>query len=341
VNIMRDIPIKNIYYLVLYAWNQVKNKNDFADKGTETIGSINDVLIDIFLIEVEKLTKKGIRKEYISDVYRSRFIKGKIHISETIRQSNKMVVSEYDEFDSDHLLNQLIKTYLMKLYSIDTPYKKRIRRLLLHFEAVSLIEVTPSILKRIHYTRLTAEYRFPVEVGMLLYENAIPSNKGKDVVFHEILEDEEMMSHLFERFIFNYYRLHFPYKVERRQHKWDLIPIANSNYSLIPTMNTDVEIQTSASQIIIDAKYYRDAFMRNFSKESFRSSHMYQMTSYMRKQPSTEKVTQGILMYPSNGYEFYEQYYDKNGDILSFKTINLAKDWKEIEADLAEIFNEE
>jgi len=336
---MRNIPIKNIYYIVLYAWNQVKHKSTFSDRGIEEIDSINDVLLDIFLSEIERLTKKGLRKEYVTDTHHSRFIKGKIDISETIRQTNQMIVSEYDEFELNHPLNQMLKAYLQKLYYVDTPQKKRIRRLLIPFESVASVEVTPALLKGIHYNRLTAEYRFPMEIGGLLYNYAIPKESGADLVFHEILEDEEVMSHLFESFILNYYRIHFPYSVKRRQHYWDLTPVSNSNFSLIPTMNTDVEIETPTGNIIIDAKYYRSAFTRYFNKERFRASHMYQMTAYMQKRTSTEKQTCGILMYPSNGYEFYEQYRDSDGNILSFKTVNLAKDWQHIETDLAEIFS--
>jgi len=340
VRMMRNIPIKNIYYIVLYAWDRVKHQANFADRGIEKIDSINDVLLDIFLHEVEQLTKKGLRSEYVTDIHHSRFIKGKIHINETIRQTNQMIVCEYDEFELDHPLNQILKAFLQKLYYIDTLEKKRIRRLLLHFESVTSIDVTPALFKGIHYTRLTAEYRFPIEVGKLLYEHAIPSEKGSELTFHEIMENEEVMSDLFERFIFNYYRIHFPYVVQRRQHRWDLMPLGESNFDLIPTMNTDVEIQTPTMQFIIDAKFYQSAFTRYFDKERFRSSHMYQMTSYMQKRTSTEKQTKGILMYPSNGYEFYEQYRTGDGNILSFKTVNLAKDWKYIEADLADIFVE-
>ena len=43
-------------------------------------------------------------------------------------------------------------------------------------------------------------------------------------------------------------------------------------------------------------------------------------------------------MYPSNGYEFYEQFRDQDGNVLSFKTINMVKDWQTIKGDLAEVF---
>lgn len=67
-----------------------------------------------FLTEVERLIKTGLRKEYISNVYESRFIKGKIYINETIRKTNGKIVSEYDEFEENHLLNQLLKVFLRK-----------------------------------------------------------------------------------------------------------------------------------------------------------------------------------------------------------------------------------
>lgn len=336
---MRKVPIKNIYYIILYAWDRVKDKSVILPKGIEEIDSMNDVLLDLFLNEVEELTRKSLRREYVSNVHQSRFIKGKINISETIRQTNQMIVSEYDEFDLNHELNQILKTYLQKLYYVDTSQKKRIRRLLINFESVETIEITFNMLKRIIYNRLNVEYRFPIEIGGLLYEQAIPSEIGGALSFYEIMEDEEVMSNLFENFIFNYYRFHYPeFVVGRRIYRWNLKPIGNSNYGLIPTMNTDVEVETPTTKIIIDAKYYRSAFTKNHEKKSFRSDNMYQIKAYMNKQSSTEKQIKGILMYPSNHYEFDEQFHDEDGNILAFKTINLEKNWESIKNDLAEIF---
>lgn len=48
VCIMSDIPIRNIYYIILYAWDHVKHKDVYENKGTEKIDSINDVLVDVF-----------------------------------------------------------------------------------------------------------------------------------------------------------------------------------------------------------------------------------------------------------------------------------------------------
>lgn len=105
-------------------------------------------------------------------------------------------------------------------------------------------------------------------------------------------------------------------------------------------MNTDVEIETPTEKIIIDAKYYSSAFTKHHEKESFRSEHMYQMKAYMNTQSATEKQVKGILLYPSNHYEFYDRFHDEDGNILAFKTINLAKNWQSIKNDLTEIFTD-
>ena len=57
---MNNIPIKNIYYLILYAFGAVKSKDTITTKDLEKSASFNDVLIKIFISEVEKIIRKRI-----------------------------------------------------------------------------------------------------------------------------------------------------------------------------------------------------------------------------------------------------------------------------------------
>lgn len=338
VRIMRKVPIRNIYNIVLYAWGNVKHKNIYQHKSIEKIGSLNEVLVDMFLTEVERLTKAGLRKEYMTNIHESRFIKGKIHINKTIRKTNRMIVSEYDEFKENHLLNQLLKVFLDRIYYTENIDRKRVGRLMLHFSNVDLIKLTHYKWKSVQYNRLTKHYQFPLGLGKIIYEHSIPAEDNEKFIFHHIMENEETMSTLFEKFILNYYDYHYDYEVKSRRYNWELLPIEESNWSLIPRMETDIQIMTDNEQIVIDAKYYRSAFVKSYGKERFRSSHMYQLKTYMDKIKESSPKVRGILIYPSNGYDFYEQYKMKDGSIIAFKTINLAKQWHEIEADLAAIF---
>src|SRR5699024_11116223 len=85
-------------------------------------------------------------------------------------------------------------------------------------------------------------------------------------------------------------------------------------------------------------KYYRFAFTKYHEKKSYISNNMYQIKAYIEAQKPTKKQIKGVLLYPSNPYEFYDQFCDEEDNIIAFKTINLGKDWSSIEEDLAEIF---
>lgn len=146
------------------------------------------------------------------------------------------------------------------------------------------------------------------------------------------------MGTLFEKFILNYYRNHYNYEIRSRNYEWNLISVADSEWSYIPRMETDVQILMEEEHIIIDANYYRSAFTNNCGKSSFRSGHMYQLKAYMDKIKDSSKKVRGILVYPSNGYDFYQQYKEPDGSIIAFKTINLAEDWQKVEQDLTDIF---
>ena len=70
---MNEIPIKNIYYMVLYAWDKIDNKDLLNDKSLEKLQSSNEVIIELFLNEVI---------DYLSKVYMVSIMK--IHIIQSI-----------------------------------------------------------------------------------------------------------------------------------------------------------------------------------------------------------------------------------------------------------------
>jgi len=340
---MREIPIENIYYIVLYAWDKIKNKNRYISQGTEHIGNLNDVLLDIFLKEVGRLSKRGLYGEYIEDNHETAFIKGKVNIRESLYYIPPKLSCRYDEFSKNNQMNQLLKAILFHLYytkEILLPFKKRIKALLLEFQDVDDYPLHKTSFQNLSYNRLNRDYTFPIDVGYLLFQHAIPKDKGSGNTFLTIDRDEEQMNMLFEHFLKNFYKVHTNYHVSSKKYIWDLHPIGNSDMDLIPTMQTDVQIQTPTEKIIIDAKYYKSAFTFHFDKKRFISNHMYQMNAYLakNKHDSEDALLRGILIYPSNGYEFHERFLSDEGYTMEFKTVNLNKKWTDIERDLFGIF---
>ena len=333
---MNSIPIENIYYMILYAWNKVNNKDLITNKGMENIDSINNLIVELFLIEVARICKKGLYGEYVDNDHATEYIKGKINIKESIYLIEPKMGCRYDEFSRNNKTNKILKAILNKLYfmqEINNKSKKKIRSLLLEFHEIENMILEEKDFKTINYNRLNRDYKFPIDLGYLIYMNSIPTEEEGINKFIEINRDEETMSSIFEEFLRNFYKRHTDYQIRSRNYTWDVKPLGNSNMNLIPLMKTDIEIERPKEKIIRDAKYYKDAFTCGYGIKKFISSHMFQITAYLRKNINNNesRSLRGILIYPSNGYNFSERFISKEGYTIEFKTINLNNKWYEIE----------
>ena len=78
-----------------------------------------EIFISMFLEELSKLIQKGIKSDYVQKEENLKFLKGKLKISEQIKQNSvhkERFFVQYEEFSSDRVENRLIKTTLEYLY---------------------------------------------------------------------------------------------------------------------------------------------------------------------------------------------------------------------------------
>ena len=201
---MREIPIKNIYYMALYAWDKIDNKDILNDKSLEKLENSNEVIIELFLNEVSKLAKKGLYGEYNENVYNTKYIRGKIQIQESIKLIKPNLICQYDEFSKNNVLNQIIKTTLIRvsrLRNINFNLKRKANSLLLEFNEIQEVLFSKDLLNNIYYNQLNKDYRFAIDLAVFIYNNSIPAEKYGSYKFIEIFKDEEKMSTIFESFI--------------------------------------------------------------------------------------------------------------------------------------------
>lgn len=334
---MNEIPIKNIYYMVLYAWDKVKNVSNVVEKQIEGLRDFNDVIIELFLNEVSQILKKGIGREYVNIDDQAKFIKGKIDISKSIKLIQPNLICHFDEYSDDILLNQIIKTILLRVIRIQgvkVEHKKRARTFLLQFTNVKIISLSDMILSKTSFNKLNKVYEYAIDLGFLIYKNSTPTEKDGNYKFIDIMKDEEQISGIFEEFLKNFYKMHSIYSVDRKHYHWDWEPIGNSNIELLPRMETDIELTLDTTKIVIDAKYYRDAFSSRLGTRKLISNNIYQMQAYINQNIGKFHILRGILMYPSNGYEINERFCSKMGYSIEFRTINLNMEWEKIESRL-------
>src|SRR5699024_8783619 len=108
---------------------------------------------------------------------------------------------------------------------------------------------------------------------------------------------DENIEMLFERFVLEYYKYHYPHlKVHRPHVKWHLVgEDFNEGMTFLPQMKTDIKLSYQEKSLIIDTKFYGQ-ILSDFEK--YKSINLYQIFSYVKNEDvnRTGNVS-GMLLY--------------------------------------------
>ncbi|AJD92959.1 5-methylcytosine-specific restriction enzyme subunit McrC [Jeotgalibacillus malaysiensis] len=296
-----NIPIRNIYYMLSYAY-QTLNLSEYKQIGTEDFKNVKELYAEILSIGITVLIRGGLSKDYMSVEETPNVIKGKIDINTTIKKNtlvNKKVAVVYDEFSEDILLNQIIKgtlLYLAHSNKINHKMRKSFYGLLPYFTDVTAVELDLRLWKNVKYNRQNIRYQFIVDVCRYLYEELLFDESSTSQIMKE-LKDEQRLSSLYEKFIYAFFKRESDYKVSRPQIQWD---VDDGFKEALPIMQTDLILQKDHKTLIADAKFYSENMVARFEGgvAKQKSSNLYQIFSYINnwKKGPDEKVA-GMLIY--------------------------------------------
>jgi 5-methylcytosine-specific restriction enzyme subunit McrC len=110
---------------------------------------------------------------------------------------------------------------------------------------------------------------------------------------------------------------------------------------MLPSMLTDISLRSPEHTLIIDAKYYSKTFQTHHGKTSINSGNLYQIYSYLKSlelEEGNDKYASGMLLYPVVNSQVSHSYVI-DGHQINIETIDLAQDWREIEANLIGLLN--
>lgn len=343
-----SIPIQNIYYLLCYAWNKLDEKDKVSisfDDETELANLFAKLLIGSSTM----LLKQGFERSYIPVTEERAGIRGKLEVSASIKANSferLKAVCSFDEYSADIIHNQILKTTLFRLLhtdNLDSTLKEKIRKLLQMFPSIQIIELSPASFRKVKIHRNNRFYEFIMNICRMIYDYSLPTETKGKWLFTDFTRDEKQMAHLFENFVFRFYKIEMPHlKAKRRHIEWNFHSDNSDDKRYLPLMKTDITLEGAQPKIIIDAKYYQQTMRENYGKESIKSENLYQLFSYLlHQQDSSEEslTTKGILLYPTIKEEYNLHYsYDKHQ--LKVKTINLNTNWKRIRQRLIDIVSE-
>ena len=161
------IKIKNIYYMLSYAFQNLQQKK-YKTCETEDFDNVRDLFAEILIKGISQEVKRGLGKEYILKQSQLSNPKGKFNITESIKNSaiqKKQLVCEYDEFSINSYLNRIIKTTSLLLIksNISLERKKSLKRLMIYFNEVK--ELNPFTINwKIQFNKNNQTYKMLIHI---------------------------------------------------------------------------------------------------------------------------------------------------------------------------------
>lgn len=266
-----------------------------------------EIFISMFLEELTKLVQKGIKSDYVQKEENLKFLKGKLKISEQIKQNSvhkERFFVQYEEFNSDKIENRLIKTTLEYLYkkSKSNKNQQRIREFLFVFDEIKISHNIKTDFEKIKLNRQMKDYeQVLLWCKTFLLENSFSPYKGNDIAFALLFD----MNLLFESYVYDYLRKNGKFENIKNQDKKHHLAYENQNgkFALKP------DIVIDEGKIIVDTKWKILSLEK--SNQGISQSDMYQLYAYGTKYENCEKL---YLIYPKDEVErgnLYHYYEDK------------------------------
>lgn len=335
------IKVKNIYYMLAYAF-QVLNEDGYKDIQTEEFEYVADLLSAILIKGVSNQIKRGLGREYVQISEAVSSTHGKIDIASSLKSQSiltKKLVCSYDEFSENFKLNQILKTTMkLLLLSKEVSLKNKVtlKKLIIYFSNVDEIELKFIHWETLKYNRNNATYKMLMNIcylvvkGMLLTEENGKSKLAKYI-------DDQKMHRLYEKFVLEYYRKHFPeFNPTASFVTWD---VEGGNLELLPVMKSDITLTHNGKTLIIDTKYYGHIYQTNYDKKSFHSNNIYQIFTYVKnKDMNNSRNVSGILLYAQTDNEAEpDSDFMMGGNMIGIRSLDLNRDFEDIKEKLNDI----
>lgn len=340
-----SIFIKNIYYMLSYAFQSINQGEDERIE-KEEFNNVLNLFAAVLSRGIAVQLKHGICRDYINRHENIPVMHGKINIQNTIKnriQYKQLLSCEFDELSENNIFNQILKStaiLLIKSRDVKPEYRDLLKKQMMYFSEVDQTELMSVKWINLRFHINNQSYRILISICQLLVEGMIqqPDEKG-EYKFAEFIDDQRMCR-LYEKFLLEYFTRHFPkLSVSAAQIPWAL---DDGVGTMLPAMQTDITIENGNTVLIIDAKYYSHTTQVQYDKHTVHSSNLYQIFTYVKNRDyqfgDTEHCVSGMLLYARTDEEIQpDQEYQMSGNRINVKTLDLNTEFREIAEQLNSI----
>lgn len=353
---VQRIPIRNVWYLLLYAWDLARWR-DTTMGSVEASGSLLGLLARVLAGTTRQLLRRQLRRAHLDFRDEIRGIRGRVDFATSLKRmcfERGKAYCRFPELSIDTLKNRIIRVTLHRLASdsrlvsaggsTEGDLRHELRAVVSEMDGVELSPITGADFSRVQLGSSDRDYAVPLAICALVQRLQMPEEQVGDHAMVALLGDEITFHRLFERFVLNFYRHHLKaYDVTRESLSWH----DELGCALVPRMHTDVTITGKRApyrRLVVDTKYsIRTLAQSQHRGERFKSDNLYQIYAYLRTQEhrsDAHAAAEGMLLYPTTGRELDEAMFVQRHRIR-VATVDLSRPWPEIEERLLSLVDAE
>lgn len=335
----RRIPIRNLYYLLCYAWDVLDERDDALVSELDGLSHV-ELLAKVLTISAQRLWRRGLDRGYQTAAEDVRSPRGRLDVPQMVArrlQDRGLAACRFDELSHDVLHNQIIASTarrLVALPDLDDKIRDGLISLSRTLGEVSTIQVRAATFAQLQLHGRLGRYRLPIHVCELIHAQLVVDETTGKLHFRDYVEDDKQMARLFEAFVRNFYDRELAgWSVKSDAIQWELKAITPGAAQYLPRMLTDISLRGEGRTVIIDTKFYVEAFVARFdAADKLRPGHLYQMTAYLRNiaaRGGSDATAAGVLLYPEVRTIPTLQY-EYGPHRLTAAGIDLSQDWRAI-----------
>jgi 5-methylcytosine-specific restriction enzyme subunit McrC len=346
------IPIRNLWHMLLYAWNEVPLQPGWVLEAVEEAPTLDALLAAILLKLMQQRLRIGLGHDYVEKQGVIRGLRGRIDFAETLKHRSldqSQLICEFQGYSANSLKNQIIRSTIARLVKIGQfgpetasakELQQKLRRLLRDLDGIDIIELTPELVRRHALARNDHDYRLMLAICDLIVQRTMPAGQEVGTVVPVLDREELVLYNIYERFVANFYRIHLAGWEVSAQKRLDWHARASSER--LPLMVPDLVLQEKSSQrvIMIDTKFTAHSLVENrWGKPEFDSAHLYQLYAYLKSQEHLSQAhsqAAGILLYPALQARLSERI-ELQDHVMRIESVDLAAPWQDIERQLLDL----
>lgn len=339
----KTILIRNVYYMLSYAFDELK-KNNYENIAQEEFDRIQDLFAEILYKGISAQLKRGLYREYIGRQEDLPMLKGRLNLRGTLNnrmQCRRLLHCEYDDLSENNRFNQVLKATISALLherGVSARRKAQLRQLMPFFAYVDEANIRTVHWNSFVYQKNNQTYRMLMNICYFIADGMLMTTETGN--YRMATFTDEHMNRLFERFVLQYYRSHHkelspnPDEIE-----WNIYQEGTTAIDFLPTMRSDIVLHRNEQTLIIDTKYYSSAMQQRFDKQTIHSANLYQIYTYVKNMDTDNSGNvSGMLLYAKTDEDIsptLSASFGKNR--IMVKTLDLSQDFAMIAAQLDKI----